>query len=175
MQATSGPSSTRSVIPASQASVVQQSHGPALAPAVPAVEQMVADPDRVEAALLRRPRHRCQLGAADDPLDLGQLDADLEPLGSRPERLERGRVGGDRDDLPPDAELVLDQEHLVDVELAAEPPPLRAVDRDGVLVVGERPAQRAQVRAFGEPPRLTEQLEDPLAGRRTPARPGRSR
>ena len=42
------------------------------------VQQMVADPDRVEARLLGRPRDRAQLRPADLALHLGQLDADPE-------------------------------------------------------------------------------------------------
>src|SRR5438552_18895944 len=80
-----------------------------------------------------------------------------------PERLERRRVGRDRGDPLPDAADVVDQEHLVDVELAAEPPALRAVDGDRMLVVGKRPAQRAQVRTAGEPARLAEEMEDVIA------------
>ena len=48
----------------------------ALGPAVAAVEQVVADPDRVEAALLGRARHREVLGPAHVALGLGELDAD---------------------------------------------------------------------------------------------------
>src|SRR5262249_9145966 len=69
----------------------------------------------------------------------------------------------DRGDLLPDTALVVDQQDLIDVELAAEPAPLRAVDRDGVLVIGERPAQRAQVRAVREPPGLPAEIEDAVA------------
>ena len=47
--------------------------------------------------------------------------------------------------------------------VAAEPRAARAVDRDGVLGVGDRPAELAEVRAVGEPARLTEEVEDPLA------------
>jgi hypothetical protein len=43
---------------------------PALAPAVAPVEQVVADPQRVEADLLGRARHRDVLGPADVALDL---------------------------------------------------------------------------------------------------------
>jgi hypothetical protein len=46
-----------------------------------AVEEVVAEPDRVEPDRLRGHRHRAQLRPADDPLDLGELDADLQ--GSR--------------------------------------------------------------------------------------------
>ena len=72
-QATSGPSRTRSVAAASAPSSVHASHG---ARSGVAVEQVVADPDRVEAARLRRPRHREVLRPADLALDLGELDAD---------------------------------------------------------------------------------------------------
>ena len=50
---------------------------PALAAPVAAVEQVVADPERVEAALFRRARHRRELVATHDALDLRQLNADL--------------------------------------------------------------------------------------------------
>ena len=50
---------------------------PALAATVAAVEQMVADPDRVEAGLLGGQRQRAKLGPAHLTLDLGELDADL--------------------------------------------------------------------------------------------------
>ena len=41
--------------------------------------------------------------------------------------------------------------------------PARPVDRDGMLGVGDRPAELAQVRAVGEAARLAEEVEDPLA------------
>ncbi len=41
------------------------------------------------------------------------------PRPSRPERLEGRRIAGDRGDVLPDAVAVVDQQHLVDVELAA--------------------------------------------------------
>ncbi len=44
---------------------------------VPAVEQVVADPDGIEAALLRSVGHRRELVAAHDPLHLGELDPDV--------------------------------------------------------------------------------------------------
>ena len=132
VHATSGPSSMRSVIPASQASVVQASHGPRSGVAV---QQMVADPERVEPHLLRCPRHRRDLVAARYVLHLGQLDPDLH----RPERLERRRVGRDRDDPLPDPVGMVDQEHLVDVELTSLAPALRAVDGNRMRVVAEHP------------------------------------
>jgi len=49
---------------------------PPLRAAVAAVEQVVAHPDRVEAALLDCSRHRCKLGPAHLALDFGELDAD---------------------------------------------------------------------------------------------------
>ena len=102
----------RSVIPASHASVVHASHGPRSGVAV---EQVVADPERVEPDLLRGPRHRRDLVPARLVLHLGQLNPDPHA----PERLERRRVGRDRDDPLPDPVGVVDQQHLVDVELAA--------------------------------------------------------
>src|SRR5205085_12272663 len=56
-----------------------------------------------------------------------------------------------------------DQEHLVDVELAAEAATARAVDRDGVLVVRDGPAQLAAVRAVSEPAGLAKEAEDLVA------------
>src|SRR5207249_9967762 len=78
----------------------------------------------------------------------------------RPEGLEGRRIARDRGDLRPDATGMRDQQHLVDVELSPEPPAPRAVDGDRVLVVGERPAELAQVRAVGEPTCLAKELED---------------
>src|SRR5581483_8218747 len=49
----------------------------ALGPAVAAVEQMVADPDRVEPDVLGCARHRRELVAAHDALDFGKLHTDL--------------------------------------------------------------------------------------------------
>ena len=40
------------------------------------IEQVVAEPDRLEPDLLGRPRHREVLGPAHVALDLGELDAD---------------------------------------------------------------------------------------------------
>ena len=47
-------------------------------PAVVAVEEMVADPDRVEADALRGRCHLAQLAPPDGALDLGQLDPHLQ-------------------------------------------------------------------------------------------------
>jgi hypothetical protein len=69
------PSVTRSVRPASSASRVQASQG-ALRPAVAAVEEVVAHPDRVEADLLDGSRHGRILGPARVALDLRQLHPD---------------------------------------------------------------------------------------------------
>ena len=44
----------------------------------PAIEEVLADPDGVEAEVLDRPGHVEELGPADLALDLGELDADLE-------------------------------------------------------------------------------------------------
>ena len=44
----------------------------------PAIEQVLAEPDRVEPEVLDRPDHVEQLRPAHLPLDLGKLDADLE-------------------------------------------------------------------------------------------------
>lgn len=45
------------------------------------VEQVVAEPQRVEADVLRSPRQVEQLRPLDAPLDLGELDSDADPLG----------------------------------------------------------------------------------------------
>ena len=110
--------------------------------------------------LLGSARHRRQLVTADDPLDLRQLDPDLHV--SAQNASNAGGSAGIAVIRCQTPSYVLDHEHLVDVELAAEPPALRAVDGDRVLVVCERPPQGAQVRPVGEPPRLAEQVEDPL-------------
>src|SRR5581483_2522345 len=55
--------------------------GAALVASVAAVEQVVAEPDRVEAARLRDPRHRGVLGPAGLVLDLRKLDADADHAG----------------------------------------------------------------------------------------------
>ena len=68
----------RSSTAAIAASSVHASHGPRGGPVRPAIEQVLADPDRVEPEVLDRPGHVEQLRPADLALDLGQLDADLE-------------------------------------------------------------------------------------------------
>ena len=78
VQATSGPSSIREVDAAMAASSVQASHGPRARPVLPAIEEVLADPDRVEAEVLDGPGHVEQLRPAHLALDLGELDADLE-------------------------------------------------------------------------------------------------
>ena len=45
---------------------------------VAAVEEMISEPDRVEANVLCRPGHRHVLRPANVALDLGQLDADCQ-------------------------------------------------------------------------------------------------
>ena len=70
-----------------------------------------------------------------------------------------------------------DQQHLVDVELAAEALAAGAVEGDCVVAVGERPRELAQVRAVGQAAGLAEELEDRVAAavpRRRPA-PSRAR
>ena len=47
-------------------------------PIGPAVEEVLADPHRVETQVLDRARHVEELGPAHVALDLGELDADLE-------------------------------------------------------------------------------------------------
>ena len=59
---------------------------PALGAAVAAVEHVVADPDRVEAAAFSCQRDRAQLGPAHLALDLGQLDADTHAASRRRRR-----------------------------------------------------------------------------------------
>ena len=82
VQATSGPSSIREVAAAIAASRVQASHGPSSGPIREAVQEVLADPDRVEAQVLDGAGHVEQLRPADLALDLGELDADLErPMG----------------------------------------------------------------------------------------------
>jgi hypothetical protein len=54
-----------------------------LRPPVP-IQQVVADPDRVETDRLRGPCHLGQLRPPDDPLHLGELDADLQRTGHAP-------------------------------------------------------------------------------------------
>src|SRR5581483_1686942 len=82
---------------------------------------------------------------------------------SAPEALERLGVGRKRDDLAPSSLAEGDQEHLVDVELAAEAGAARSVQGDGVVAVRERPPQLAVVRPVGQPARRAEQAEDLLA------------
>ena len=75
------------------------------------VEQVVAEPDRVETDVLGRTGHGEQLGPLDAPLDLGELDADPEgacagsrgaargrrlACGGRASILACGRAGGPR-------------------------------------------------------------------------------
>ena len=92
--ATSGPSVTRDVTAARAASSVHASHGPAGAVvAGPAVEEVVAGPDGIEAELLGAQRHRPQVRPAGLPLDLGELDADLERATGH--RGPPGRIVGD--------------------------------------------------------------------------------
>ena len=53
-----------------------------------------------------------------------------------------------------------DQQYLIYVELTAEPPPRRTVEGDRAISVRDRPAELARVRAVGQPPCGTEELED---------------
>ena len=79
VEATSGPSLTRDVAAASAASIVQHSHGPRGSRfAGQPIEEVIADPDRVEPERLGAPGKRDVLRPADLALDLGELDADLE-------------------------------------------------------------------------------------------------
>src|SRR5262249_53642117 len=78
------------------------------------------------------------------------------------EGLECARVGGQRQDLLPEPVPQCDQQHLIEVELAAEAPAARAVDGHGMLAVRDGPTKLAQVGAFRATARLAEQLEDRL-------------
>ena len=66
----------------------------------------------------------------------------------------------DGDDLLPAAVAEGDQQHLVDVELAAEALAAGAVEGDCVVAVGERPFELAQIRPFGLAAGLAEELDD---------------
>ena len=84
VQATSGPSS---ILVVAAAMADEQRPGlprPARRPVRPAIEQVLADPDRIEPEILDRADHVEELGPAHLALDLGQLDAD-------PERAAGGR------------------------------------------------------------------------------------
>jgi hypothetical protein len=81
-------------------------------------------------------------------------------LRSGPEGLKGRWICRHGEDLLPAAVVQRDQEDLVDVELAALTSAAGAVDGDGVVTVGERPAELAEVGALGEPSRLAEELED---------------
>ena len=63
-------------------------------PVRPAVEEVLADPHRVEAQVLDRAGHVEQLGPADLALDLGELDADLERTAAAIAEAYRRRAGG---------------------------------------------------------------------------------
>src|SRR5262249_5320437 len=76
---------------------------------------------------------------------------------------ELSRIGREGENPGPAALAQRDQQHLIDVELAAAPPAARPVDRDRMLPVGERPAQLARVGPVGQPPCGAEELEDLLA------------
>ena len=78
VHATNGPNSTRVVVAAMAAISVQASHGPRGGPVLPAVQQVLAEPDGVEPEVLDGPDHVEELRPADLALDLGELDADLE-------------------------------------------------------------------------------------------------
>ena len=77
MHATSGPISTRLVAWASAASDVHASHGPT-APLGAPIEQVVADPHRIEADLFGHLADGELFWPAHGALDLGQLDPDLQ-------------------------------------------------------------------------------------------------
>ena len=71
------------------ASSVHASHGPRGGPVLPSIEQVLADPDRVEPEVLDGAGHVEELRPADLALDLGELDADLERAAGR-RRCRRG-------------------------------------------------------------------------------------
>ena len=93
--ATSGPSATRSVSRGERGHAPSSIPRPALRPPVVAVEQVIADPDRVEPDLLGGARHREVLGPAHDALDLGQLHSDAQGAG-HPGHSRRKRPNGTR-------------------------------------------------------------------------------
>ena len=70
--------------------------GSSLGPSATAVEQMIADPDRLEPGLLRGARDRGNLRPADLALHLGKLNTDAH--GERRYRREEDDVG---DEVPP--------------------------------------------------------------------------
>jgi hypothetical protein len=80
-----------------------------------------------------------------------------------PKGLERLGVGWKRENLVPATVAEVDQQHLVDVELAVIPSTARAVDGDRVLVACESPAKLAQIGAARQPARLAEEAEDLVA------------
>ena len=70
-------------------------------PILPAIEEVLADPDGIEPEVLDRAGHVEELGPADFALDLGELDADFERaagggghVGSVAGQGALGRVGG---------------------------------------------------------------------------------
>ena len=80
VDATNGPSLTRSVDSASAASIDQASNGPVVPYDPIAVEQVIPEPQRVEACSLRSAGDVPHLEPPDFPLDFGQLDPYLEPM-----------------------------------------------------------------------------------------------
>ena len=142
----------------------------ALGTAVAAVEQMVADPERVEA---RPPRRRAPSPRSSSRRTTRSTSGSWTPTFTAQNASNAGGSVGMaviRCQMP---SRVVDQQHLVDVELAAEPPAPRAVDGDRVLVVGERPA-RASLRYVPSVSRRVSRKSSKMrvAARRTPARPG---
>ncbi len=83
--------------------------------------------------------------------------------GLGPEGVERERVERNGENLLPAPVVDADEQRLVDVELAAVPPPAGAVDRDGPLVVGEHVAQLRLVGRVAERLCRLEQVEDRTA------------
>ena len=80
-----------------------------------------------------------------------------------PEGVERERVQRNGENLLPASVADADEEGLVDVELAAVPPPAGAVDRDGTLVVGEHVAELRLVGRVAERLCRLEEVEDRTA------------
>ena len=134
VHATSGPRSMRSVIPASQASVVHASHGPRSGVAV---QQMVADPERVEPAPPPQPAPspRPRPGAPRTP----PREAECRPSYG-PERLERraGRTGWRRSSARPRRAWSISSTWSMSSSRPS-PAPLRAVDGDRMRVVAQAP------------------------------------
>src|SRR5262249_1721387 len=114
---------------------------------------------------LHRSRRRVREGARALRRDGGAGERRARPAAAAtelvgPELRERDGIRRQREHVLPAAVAKRDQQHLVDVELAAGPAARRAVERDSAVSVRDRPAEIAGVRAVGEPTRRSEELED---------------